>query len=168
MKAKQLAEEVYEKLVSLDYARKANDFTESGDTYFDSLFQEVQDAIRSFPISYVDHREDLMDIDNLDGEQQFYVFQNELGFYLVDTQGYNYPRYITELHNFEIEDEDSELNTFEYMEGMIRIANDQKFTAAVRYLVADFLEEGEFHKSDMLAFLQYKLNKAFEEVAEKL
>ncbi len=62
MKAKQLAEEVYEKLVSLDYARKANDFTESGDTYFDNLFQEVQDAIRSFPISYVDHREDLMDI----------------------------------------------------------------------------------------------------------
>jgi hypothetical protein len=168
MNAEQLSTKVYEELILLDYARKANDFTKSGDTYFDTLFQEVQDAIRSFPILLVDHRNDLMDVDNLDGKQQFFIFKNDLGYYLIDTQGYSYPRYITELHQFEIEDEGTELNTFEYMEGMIRIANDQKFTAAVRYLVADFLEEGEFHKSDMLAFLQYKLNKAFEEVAEKL
>jgi len=159
MKAKQLAEEVYEKLVSLDYARKANDFTESGDTYFDSLFQEVQDAIRSFPISYVDHREDLMDIDNLDGEQQFYVFQNDLGFYLVDTQGYNYPRYITELHNFEIDEDDS----IERMEGLIRIADGQIFDSVVRSLVVELTNES-FDKEDIKIFLQSKLLQAIEKV----
>ena len=160
MKAKQLAEEVYEKLVSLDYARKANDFTESGDTYFDSLFQEVQDAIRSFPISYVDHREDLMDIDNLDGEQQFYVFQNELGFYLVDTQGYNYPRYITELHNFEIEDQD---DSMEMMESLIRIADSQIFDLTVKSLVIELRKEG-FEESDIQKFLLHKLDTAIEKI----
>ena len=160
MKAKQLAEEVYEKLVSLDYARKANDFTESGDTYFDNLFQEVQDAIRSFPISYVDHREDLMDIDNLDGEQQFYVFQNDLGFYLVDTQGYNYPRYITELHNFEIEDQD---DSMEMMEGLIRIADGQIFDSVVKSLVIELRGEG-FEESDIQKFLLHKLDTAIEKV----
>jgi hypothetical protein len=160
MKAKQLAEEVYEKLVSLDYARKANDFTESGDTYFDSLFQEVQDAIRSFPISYVDHREDLMDIDNLDGEQQFYVFQNDLGFYLVDTQGYNYPRYITELHNFEIEDQD---DSMEMMESLIRIADGQIFDSVVKSLVIELRGEG-FEESDIQKFLLHKLDTAIEKV----
>ena len=160
MKAKQLAEEVYEKLVSLDYARKANDFTESGDTYFDSLFQEVQDAVRSFPISYVDHREDLMDIDNLDGEQQFYVFQNDLGFYLVDTQGYNYPRYITELHNFEIEDQD---DSMEMMESLIRIADGQIFDSVVKSLVIELRGEG-FEESDIQKFLLHKLDTAIEKV----
>jgi len=160
MKAKQLAEEVYEKLVSLDYARKANDFTESGDTYFDSLFQEVQDAIRSFPISYVDHREDLMDIDNLDGEQQFYVFQNDLGFYLVDTQGYNYPRYITELHNFEIEDQD---DSMEMMESLIRIADSQIFESVVKSLVVELRGEG-FEESDIQKFLLHKLDTAVEKI----
>lgn len=155
MKAKQLAEEVYEKLTSLNYARKANNFIESGDTYFDNLFQEVQDAIRSFPISYVDHREDLMDIDNLDREQQFYVFQNELGFYLVDTQGYNYPRYITELHNFEIDEDDS----IERMEGLIRIADGQIFESVVKSLVLELKQE-DFDKEDILKFLQLKLEKA--------
>jgi len=159
MKAKQLAEEVYEKLTSLNYARKANDFTESGDTYFDNLFQEVQDAIRSFPISYVDHREDLMDIDNLDGDQQFYVFQNELGFYLVDTQGYNYPRYITELHNFEIDEDDS----IERMEGLIRIADGQIFDSVVRSLVVELTNES-FDKEDIKIFLQSKLLQAIEKV----
>ena len=160
MNAKQLSEEVYEKLVSLDYARKANDFTESGDTYFDSLFQEVQDAIRSFPISYVDHREDLMDIDNLDGEQQFYVFQNDLGFYLVDTQGYNYPRYITELHNFEIEDQD---DSMEMMESLIRIADSQIFESVVKSLVVELRGEG-FEESDIQKFLLHKLDTAIEKI----
>jgi len=160
MNAKQLSEEVYEKLVSLDYARKANDFTESGDTYFDSLFQEVQDAIRSFPISYVDHREDLMDIDNLDGEQQFYVFQNELGFYLVDTQGYNYPRYITELHNFEIEEQD---DSMEMMESLIRIADSQIFESVVKSLVIELRGEG-FEESDIQKFLLHKLDTAIEKI----
>ena len=159
MNAEQLSSQVYEKLISLNYARKANDFTESGDTYFDILNKEVQDAIRSFPISYVDHREDLMDIDKLDGKQQFYVFQNDLGFYLVDTQGYNYPRYITELHNFEIDEDDS----IEMMEGLIRIADGQIFDSVVRSLVVELTNEG-FHKSDIQKFLLHKLDTAIEKV----
>jgi hypothetical protein len=154
MKAKQLSEEVYEKLTSLNYARKPNSLSQSGDTYFDNLFQEVQDAIRSFPLSYVDRREDLMDIDNLDGEQQFYVFYNEQGFYLVDTQGYNYPRYVTELHQFEIEDEDLDL-----MESLIRIADGQIFESVVKSLVLELKKE-DFDKESILKFLQLKLEKA--------
>jgi len=154
MKAKQLSEEVYEKLTSLNYARKPNSLSQSGDTYFDNLFQEVQDAIRSFPLSYVDRREDLMDIDNLDGEQQFYVFYNEQGFYLVDTQGYNYPRYVTELHQFEIEDEDLDL-----MESLIRIADGQIFESVVKSLVLELKKE-DFDKENILKFLQLKLEKA--------
>ena len=168
MKANELNEGVYEVLTRITYARKVNSFSESTASMFIHLGDETKAAIKSFPVLDFDDDVDLMDIDTLDGDQQFYVFYNTTtdGYFLVDTQGYNYPRYITRLWGFK--NEDSESNTFEYMEGMIRIANDQKFTAAVRYLVADFLEEGEFHKSDMLAFLQYKLNKAFEEVAEKL
>ena len=164
MNAEQLSTQVYEKLVSLDYARKANDFTESGDTYFDILDTQVQDAIRSFPISYVDHREDLMDIDNLDGKQQFYVFQNELGFYLVDTQGYNYPRYITELHNFEIEDQDDYIDR---MEGLIRIADGQIFDSVVKSLVLELKNEG-FDQEDILNFLQFKLDIAISKATKKV
>ena len=160
MNAEQLSTQVYEKLISLNYARKANDFTESGDTYFDILDKEIQDAIRSFPISYVDHREDLMDIDNLDGKQQFYVFQNELGIYLIDTQGYNYPRYITELHNFEIEDQD---DSMEMMESLIRIADSQIFESVVKSLVIELRGEG-FEESDIQKFLLHKLDTAVEKV----
>ena len=160
MNAEQLSTKVYEELILLNYARKANDFTESGDTYFDTLFQEVQDAIRSFPILLVDHRNDLMDIDNLDGKQQFYVFQNDLGFYLVDTQGYNYPRYITELHNFEIEDQD---DSMEMMEGLIRIADGQIFDSVVKSLVIELRGEG-FEESDIQKFLLHKLDTAIEKV----
>jgi hypothetical protein len=159
MNAEQLSTKVYEELILLNYARKANDFTESGDTYFDTLFQEVQDAIRSFPILLVDHRNDLMDIDNLDGKQQFYVFQNDLGFYLVDTQGYNYPRYITELHNFEIDEDDS----IERMEGLIRIADGQIFDSVVKSLVIELRGEG-FEESDIQKFLLHKLDTAIEKV----
>jgi hypothetical protein len=160
MNAEQLSTKVYEELILLDYARKANDFTKSGDTYFDTLFQEVQDAIRSFPILLVDHRNDLMDIDNLDGKQQFYVFQNDLGFYLVDTQGYNYPRYITELHNFEIEDQD---DSMEMMESLVRIADSQIFDLTVKSLVIELRKEG-FEESDIQKFLLHKLDTAVEKI----
>jgi hypothetical protein len=95
-----------------------------------------------------------MDIDNLDGEQQFYVFYNEQGFYLVDTQGYNYPRYVTELHQFEIEDEDLDL-----MESLIRIADGQIFDSVVKSLVLELKKE-DFDKENILKFLQLKLEKA--------
>jgi len=104
----------------------------------------------------------------LDGNQQFFIFKNDDAFFLVDTQGYTYPRYITELISFDPEDDNAESQAFEYMDGMIRIANDQIFTAVVRNLVSDLNEEGLFDKSDILSFLQFKLDMAFEAATKKL
>jgi hypothetical protein len=56
----------------------------------------------------------------------------------------------------------AEMEAFGYMEGAIRIANDQIFTSVVRNLVSDLNEEGMFDKSDILSFLQFKLDTAFE------
>ena len=162
MNATQLSVEVYEKLVSLDYTRKSNSFREATQTNFESLPDEVKEAINSFPQSYVDLREDLMDIDSLDGKQQFYLFTNENGFYLVDTQGYNYPRYITELVDFDQEEDD----TFERMEGLIRIADSQIFDSVVKSLVLELKQE-DFHQSDILNFLQFKLDMAISKVSKK-
>ena len=164
MTAQQLSETTYEKLIRLNYARKANYFSEANNTWFNELDQDVKDAIRTFPVLYVDGRNDLMEIDNLDGHQQFFIFKNDDGFFLVDTQGYNYPRYITELISFDPEESDA----FDYMDGMIKIANDQIFNSVVRNLVGDLMEEGEFHKSDILSFLQFKLDMAFEAATKKV
>jgi hypothetical protein len=158
MNAEQLSIETYNKLVQLDYARKVNEFTESGNTYFETLSEDVKDAIRSFPVLLVDHRNDLMDVDNLDGKQQFFIFKNDLGYYLIDTQGYSYPRYITELHQFEIEDED---DSKEMMESLIRIADGQIFDSVVKSLVLELKEEN-FDKEDVKMFLQSKLLQVIE------
>ncbi len=157
MKAKEIKADVYEKLVSLNYARKVNDFDESGDTHFEDLDLEIQSIIRTFPVLYVDHRNDLMDIENLDGEQQFYIFQNELGFYLVDTQGYSYPRYITELFGFSLETED---DPFEMMESLVRINDSKMFDLVAKSLAFELQQEG-FDREDILNYLELKLAKAF-------
>lgn len=157
MKGKEIKEDIYEKLVSLNYARKVNDFDESGDTHFEDLDLEIQSIIRTFPVLYVDHRNDLMDIENLDGEQQFYIFQNELGFYLVDTQGYNYPRYITELFGFSLETED---DPFEMMESLVRINDSKMFDFVAKSLAFELQQEG-FDREDILNYLELKLAKAF-------
>ncbi len=157
MKGKEIKEDIYEKLVSLNYARKVNDFDESGDTHFEDLDPEIQNVIRTFPVLYVDHRNDLMDIENLDGEQQFYIFQNELGFYLVDTQGYSYPRYITELFGFSLETED---DPFEMMESLVRINDSKMFDLVVKSLVIELEQEG-FDREYILNYLELKLAKAF-------
>jgi len=157
MKAKEIKADVYEKLVCLNYARKVNDFDESGDTHFEDLDLEIQSVIRTFPVLYVDHRNDLMDIENLDGEQQFYIFQNELGFYLVDTQGYSYPRYITELFGFSLETED---DPFEMMESLVRINDSKMFDLVAKSLAFELQQEG-FDREDILNYLELKIAKAF-------
>ena len=148
MTSEQLSVEVYEKLVSLDYARKPNSFGEATQTNFNSLSAEIKEVINSFPQSYVDLREDLMDIDSLDGKQQFYLFTNENGFYLVDTQGYNYPRYITELVDFNQDIDD----TFQRMDGLVRIADVAILKSVVKSLAFDLQEEG-FDRADIINFI---------------
>jgi hypothetical protein len=157
MKAKEIKEDIYEKLVSLNYARKVNDFDESGDTHFEDLDPEIQSVIRTFPVLYVDHRNDLMDIENLDGEQQFYIFQNELGFYLVDTQGYSYPRYITELFGFGLDVQD---DPFEMMESLVRINDSKMFDLVAKSLAFELQQEG-FDREDILNYLELKIAKMF-------
>ena len=102
MKANELNEGVYEILTSIGYARKVNNFDESTVTQFGGLTDEVKAAIKTFPVLDFDYSVDLMAIDTLDGNQQFYIFHNTAldGYFLVDTQGYNYPRYITRLWGF--------------------------------------------------------------------
>jgi hypothetical protein len=164
MTAQQLSERTYRKLCSLNYARKANCFSEARSTSFEDLNEDLKDAILAFPKIYIDPREDLMDVKTLDGNQQFYLIENEDGNFLVDTQGYDYPRYITRLTEFE---SNAEMDAFDYMDGSIRIANDQIFTSVVRNLVSDLSEEGLFDKSDILSFLQSKLDIAFEAAIKK-
>jgi hypothetical protein len=160
MKAKEIKENIYEKLVSLNYSRKENDLASVNSLNWFDLNPELKDIINSFPIRYVAFNVDLMDIEDLDREQQFYVFISDGKVYLVDTQGYNYPRYIVELEGFDSEDV-TEDDYIERMEGLIRIADDQIFNAVVKSLVIELRNE-DFCQGDILNFLQFKLDMAIE------
>jgi hypothetical protein len=160
MKAKEIKENIYEKLVSLNYSRKENDLASVNSLNWFDLDPELKDVINSFPIRYVAFNVDLMDIEDLDREQQFYVFISDGKVYLVDTQGYNYPRYIVELEGFDSEDV-TEDDYIDRMEGLIRIADDQIFNAVVKSLVIELRNEN-FCQGDILNFLQFKLDVAIE------
>jgi len=160
MKAKELKEDIYNKLVSLNYSRKENYISEVNSIDYNSLDSELKEVIESFPIRVIDSDIDLMGIEDLDREQQFYVFHTEGQAYLVDTQGYTYPRYIVKLDGLEAF-EDSEDDYIERMDGLIRIADDQIFNAVVKSLVFELREE-DFSQEDILNFLQFKLDMAIE------
>jgi hypothetical protein len=160
MKAKEIKENIYDKLVSLNYSRKENDLESVNSINWFDLQFELKDIINSFPIRHIDFNVDLMDIEDLDREQQFYVFHSNGNSYLVDTQGYNYPRYIVELEGFDSEDV-TEDDYIDRMEGLIRIADDQIFNAVVKSLVIELRNEN-FSQRDILNFLQFKLDVAIE------
>ena len=153
MKAKELKEDIYDKLVRLDYHRKVNfvdeEVTSSVD--FKSFDVETRQAINQFHLHGFKPGIDLMGVE-LDGEQQFHVLIIGNKYYLVDTQGYNYPRYIIELKNFEFEEDD----LFEHMEGLLRISDDIIIENAIKSIVLDFSEEG-FDKDDVETFLQMRI-----------
>ena len=158
MKAKELKEDIYNKLVSLNYSRKENYLSEVDSIDYNSLDSELKEVIESFPIRVIDSDIDLMGIEDLDREQQFYVFHTEGQAYLVDTQGYTYPRYIVRLDGIEDVTEDDYIDR---MEGLIRIADDQIFNAVVKSLVFELRTE-DFCQRDILNFLQFKLDMAIE------
>jgi hypothetical protein len=151
MKAKEIKENIYEKLVSLNYSRKENDLASVNSLNWFDLQFGLKDVINSFPIRYVAFNVDLMDIEDLDREQQFYVFISDGKVYLVDTQGYNYPRYIVELEGF-----DSEDDKYERMEGLLRISDDIIIENAIKSIVIDFGEVG-FNSDDVETFLQMRI-----------
>ena len=159
MKANELNEGVYEMLTSIDYARKVNEFSESTVTQFGGLADEVKAAIKSFPVLDFDDNIDLMAIDTLDGDQQFYVFHNTTidGYFLVDTQGYSYTRYITRLWGFKNEETDDQIDdTFKRMDGLVRIADVTILRSVVKSLAFDLQEEG-FHKADIINFIDAQI-----------
>jgi hypothetical protein len=158
MKAKELKEDIYNKLVSINYSRKENYLSEVNSIDYNSLDSELKEVIESFPVRVIDSDIDLMGIEDLDREQQFYVFHTEGQAYLVDTQGYTYPRYIVKLDGIEDVTEDDYIDR---MEGLIRIADNQIFNAVVKSLVFELREE-DFCQRDILNFLQFKLDMAIE------
>ena len=160
MKSRELKEEIYIKLVSLNYSRKENYISEVNSIDYNSLDSELKEVIESFPIRVIDSNIDLMGIEDLDREQQFYVFHTEGQAYLVDTQGYTYPRYIVKLNGLEDVTADDYMDLHR-MDGLIRIADDQIFNAVVKSLVFELREE-DFCQRDILNFLQFKLDMAIE------
>jgi hypothetical protein len=158
MKAKEITENIYIKLVSLNYSRKENDLESVNSINWFDLDGELKSHILSFPTRHVKFDVDLMDIEDLDGEQQFYLFHSNGNSYLVDTQGYSYPRYVVELEGF---DDGSNEDPFEMMSGLIRIADENIFNSVVKNLTYDLREEG-FHQEDIENFLQVLLIKAIQ------
>jgi len=162
MKASELNEGVYEVLTRITYARKVNSFSESTASMFIHLSDETKAAIKSFPVLEFDDDIDLMDIFTLDGDQQFYVFHNTTtdGYFLVDTQGYNYPRYITRLWGFMNEQTDDQIDdTFLRMDGLVRIADVAILRSVVKSLAFDLQEEG-FDRADIINFIDAQIHGA--------
>jgi hypothetical protein len=159
MKSRELKEEIYIKLVSLNYSRKENYISEVNSIDYNSLDSELKEVIESFPIRVIDSDIDLMGIEDLDREQQFYVFHTEGLAYLVDTQGYTYPRYIVELEGFG-ETNDQIDDTFLRMDGLARIADVTILEAVVKSLALEFKQEG-FDKEDILNYIDSKIAVVF-------
>ncbi len=60
---------------------------QSGPGHWFDLDPEVKDVILTFPNYLISFDVDLMDIEDLNREQQFYLFLSEGKVYLVDTTG---------------------------------------------------------------------------------
>ena len=153
MKDKDLKSNVYAKLVSLNYSRKENYLYDANEIEWNELSGEIKGTILSFPARHIDWFVDLMDIEDLEGDQQFYLFHSEGKTFLVDTQGYNYPRYIIQLVGFE-----DEFGSEEFMDGVVRISDIKIFEAVVKSLALEFKQEG-FDKEDVVQYLQSKVKE---------
>ena len=167
MKADEMKEEVYRKLVSMNYSRKANNLYGVNEVGWDELEDEVKDVILTFPDRHVDWFTDLMSIEDLDREQQFYLFVSEGQTFLVDTQGYNYPRYVIELKDFNDGiDYDGVSDIIDRGTGITRIADQEIFEQAISNLCTDLAEDG-FGKTEALVFLQVLLDHKFDCVVDR-
>jgi hypothetical protein len=107
-----------------------------------------------------------MSIEDLDREQQFYLFVSQGKVFLVDTQGYNYPRYIIELKDFNDGiDYDGVDDIIDRGTGITRIADQEIFEQVISNLCTDLSEDG-FSKKDALVFLQVLLDHKFDCVVD--
>ena len=158
MKAKEMKETIYNKLVRLDYSRKENDLISVNSVNWFELEDELVSVILTFPSRHVKFDVDLMDIEDLSGEQQFYLFHSNGNTYLVDTQGYTYPRYVIELNGF-TEEVESE---YERIEGLTRISDVIIIEQALKSIVIDLAQEG-FDQEQVQAYLDVKLEYMIKE-----
>ena len=156
MKASEIKEDIYNKLVSIEYSRKENYISEVNSIGYSLLDNEVRDVIDSFPIRVIDSDVDLMSIEDLDREQQFYVFHTENQVYLVDTQGYTYPRYIIKLDGLESFEDSVIDDKYELMDGLVRIADVTILQSVVKSLAFDLKAEG-FTNADIVTFIDAQI-----------
>ena len=158
MKAKEMSEEVYDELIRLDYHRKVNSVYEVNTSVdFSSFDKETQKAISTFPVLMFNPDTDLMDIENLDREQQFYILFTRNRNYLIDTQGYTYPRYIIGLNNLKFEEDEDDI--YERMEGLVRIADSKIFDEVTKSLAFELNKE-DFDHEDIVNYLFMKVQLA--------
>ena len=158
MKGNEIKESIYEELVRLDYSRKENDLISVNSVNWFELEDELVSVILTFPSRHVKFDVDLMDIEDLSGEQQFYIFHSNGNTYLVDTQGYTYPRYVIELNGF-TEEVESE---YERIEGLTRISDVIIIEQALKSIVIDLAQEG-FDQEQVQAYLDVKLEYMIKE-----
>ena len=158
MTGKEIKESIYEELVRLDYSRKENDLISVNSVNWFELEDELVSVILSFPSRHVKFDVDLMDIEDLSGEQQFYLFHSNGNTYLVDTQGYTYPRYVIELNGFTEE----VVSEYERIEGLTRISDVIIIEQALKSIVIDLAEE-MFDQEQVQAYLEIKLEYMIKE-----
>ena len=158
MKGNKIKESIYEELVRLDYSRKENDLISVNSVNWFELEDELVSVILTFPSRHVKFDVDLMDIEDLSGEQQFYLFHSNGNTYLVDTQGYTYPRYVVELNGF-TEEVESE---YERIEGLTPITDVIIIEQALKSIVIDLAEE-MFDQEQVQAYLEIKLEYMIKE-----
>ena len=158
MKGNEIKKKIYEELVRLDYSRKENDLISVNSVNWFELEDELVSVILTFPSRHVKFDVDLMDIEDLSGEQQFYLFHSNGNTYLVDTQGYTYPRYVIELNGF-TEEVESE---YERIEGLTPITDVIIIEQALKSIVIDLAQEG-FDQEQVQAYLDVKLEYMIKE-----
>ena len=163
---------LYQEMVSLSYARKANDTSEI-ELYrndYNKLSPMARFYVAMLPIVEKDWF-DWMRPDGFDREQQFFVVKDNDTYYIVDMQGYDYLRYVGVLDNFNepIVEEDDEIDyvsdIVERGFGLSRMVDQAILESVVSNLTHDLAAEG-FCKKDTLIILQAFLDHAFDNVCE--
>jgi hypothetical protein len=160
---------LYQELVSLNYARKANDTFEIDIYTTDVNKVSAMCRFYLYMLPIVEKTwNDWMQPDGFDREQQFFVIKDGSNYYLTDMQGYDYLRYVTKLENFNpeaIEEEDDESELIDRGTGLTRIGDHEIFENVVSNLCHDLSADG-FSKKDALIFLQAFLDHKFDCVVE--
>jgi hypothetical protein len=104
-----LTDEQYEKLTRLPYERKPDHPDEIRSSInFGELHESIREIVARLPI--VEFPKSFFDY-FLSGEQQFYLVTYKEKVFLVDTQGYEYARYVIQLKDLVVMEKEPEEET---------------------------------------------------------